>query len=72
MNSLDNIIKIIIIILLFVVFITCGTGMVYNLIVVAKELQEGQVLVGNIMSMVCFGVLFWIVGQNFTNRIWML
>ena len=69
MNSLY---KIIILFVVFVVFMICGTGMLYNFIVVAEQLQEGQVLVGNIMSMVCFGVLFWIVGQNLTNRIWML
>jgi len=48
------------IILLFVVFTTFGTGIVYNF------------LVGNIKSMLCFGVLFYIVGQNLTDRIWML
>jgi len=50
----------IIIIILAVVLILCGTGTVYNF------------LDGNIVSMVCFAVLFYIVGQNLTNRIWML
>jgi len=56
MNSLDDII----IIIMGFVFITFGIGVVYNL------------LVGNIKSVLCFGVLFYIVGQNLTDRIWML